>query len=353
MMQLIHEIDAVNQVCKIREGTVWFSRLKDKKFSKGGYGLYVYENGSETALIEEPVCFFCSINSSVAYHNFEGGNLMIFDGKNKIKSFQGCYYFASSNIRGSNDNYIKLGEGKDPLNTNRLFLDNAFHLHNVREMYNLRINNYFLLYKYTDNTEVSCYDLEENLLWTVDISRYGLRPGFDEKTNSPCKIPNVTDGELMGDEARVYVPLRGGQLIALDRKNGHLLWMLEQEHAGLYALLDNKIYKRNAKELFEINPLDGSVLRQMRYDESERFPQLKEVWASGPFWVHDDYIILGSHSYAKMFLVNRKTFEVEEYITWEGSGYAHSNNVCAWDGLNQRLYVLDKSFTLRIFEVNN
>jgi len=187
-------------------------------------------------------------------------------------------------------------------------------------------------YSWNCSTIIRKEELVDNV-WQTNISIYGKYINLRDEQQ-----PNEIDSDLMGFENLLFVPLRGGQLLALDVKTGEKVWMLEQDISGQYAIIEDKIYKKN-KILYEIDTHSGQVLRQ------------KEDWSgfisAGPIWAYDDILIIVNILEGDVILLDRKTFEIKDKINI-GSRIAHWKDNIIWH--ENKLYVLDLNNTLHIFE---
>ena len=205
-------------------------------------------------------------------------------------------------------------------------------LHLEELHFNIRFNAYIneIFYK---NNAVEISKVYPDNLWQKDISSYGRYINLREEQQ-----PNEIDGELMSFENLLFVPLRGGQLIALDVKKGEEVWMLEQNISGQYAIIEDRIYKKN-RILYEIEAHSGEILRQ------------KEDWngfiSAGPIWAYDDMLIIVNILEGDIILFDRKTFEIKDKINI-GNRMAHWKDNIIWR--DNKLYVLDLNNTLHIFE---
>jgi outer membrane protein assembly factor BamB len=156
--------------------------------------------------------------------------------------------------------------------------------------------------------------------------------------------PNEIDGNIFSYQNLVYVPLRGGQLLALNAKDGSMAWLFEQEVSGAYQLFGNKIYKKNVLAIYEIDALTGEILRTMPLDKN---PDLHDKIFAGPLWVYDDIIIILHVPEGYIALIDRACLKVVDLfgigfsiINWDKSVVWHEN----------KLYVHDTAHNLHIFE---
>jgi hypothetical protein len=199
----------------------------------------------------------------------------------------------------------------------------------------------WLLYKTSTSLIFKVFpsDLE---LWQTDLSQIGANIKLDNsKANN-----NEIDGELFGSETLglVYVPMAGGQLVALDINTGNVVWVCSTKGNGRYAIFEDKIYKES-DNLYVIDAASGAIIQQKDFEQI-----IPEYFVpSGPVWVYPDVLILLSVREAKVALLNRETLELEDLVHIPNvPGIPHSKDVIVWN--DNKLYVLDMERTLHIFE---
>jgi outer membrane protein assembly factor BamB len=184
----------------------------------------------------------------------------------------------------------------------------------------------------------------ETPLWQIDTSLYGV---FKEPIdNGFTEHPNTIDRPIFGDENCVYVPMKGGQLLALNASDGSLKWMLEMEYSGFYGIYEDRIYKNSNHTLYEIDSKSGSILRSLEY---RYLKELKGLFGfSADFRVYEDYIILKDQLRGWVAMFDRKTMTLA-HLAETGSRIGSDASFFHW--LDNKLYVLDKENTLHIFEI--
>lgn len=180
-----------------------------------------------------------------------------------------------------------------------------------------------------------------NISWQTDISIFGK---YFNLQGDP--IPNEIDGELMGFDNLLLVPLRGGQLLALDVGTGEKVWMQDYEgRSGFYTLSGDKIYKHDGLSLMEIDTRTGITIRKLVFAESSTI-ELQKFYALNYLWAYDDIVILFGFN-NDIVMLERHGFQLLEYIQLPTAIPASKENII-WH--NNKLYVLDLTNTLHIFE---
>jgi outer membrane protein assembly factor BamB len=181
-------------------------------------------------------------------------------------------------------------------------------------------------------------------LWQIDTSQYGvykepIDDGFIEHLNT-------IDRPIFRDENCVYVPMKGGQLLALNALDGSLKWMLEMPYSGFYGIYEDRIYKNSDNILYEIDAKSGSILRSLEY---KHLKKLKGLFGfSADFRVYEDYIVLKDQIRGWVAMFDRKTMTLA-HLAETGSRIGSDASYFHW--IDNKLYVLDRDNTLHIFEI--
>jgi PQQ enzyme repeat len=182
----------------------------------------------------------------------------------------------------------------------------------------------------------------EEPLWQLDTSQYGTYKvrtddGFDE-------FPNKIDRPLFADEATIYAPMKGGQLLALNATDGSVKWILEMEYSGFYAIYGDSIYKNSDYKLYEINGKTGTVTKTLEY---QSLKELKKTIFSGDLKVYDDFVILKT-SDGLVAMFDRQTFKLTHLVQAEGP---LGSDTSGFHWLDNKLYVYTyRTTTVHIFE---
>jgi len=174
---------------------------------------------------------------------------------------------------------------------------------------------------------------KEKEIWTIDLSSI-------ESQNS-----NEKDGELMSFENLLFVPLRGGQLLALDAETGAKVWVQDYNgRSGFYTNFGEKIYKHDGLSLIEIDANTGKTLQKKIFAESEL--EIKQFYALNYLWVYEDAIILFGLN-KEIVMLDRLNFKLLEYVVLPSTISTSKDNIIWHD---KKLYVLDMTNTLHIYE---
>jgi len=203
-------------------------------------------------------------------------------------------------------------------------------------------NNYY--FNHSTKTVFS-YTISHKEVWKKDITNFGRNIAKDPKTGEVLwDKPNEIKEALLADDKNIYVPLTGGQLLALDAKTGEKVWMFDNEKLGKYQILDDKIYKGDGKSIIVYDKNNLKIEKKLYFKD---VPILKNYIPAGPFLVYNDIIISTDVLYGKICLLNRQTLEVEEFFSLDKK-LVNSKDAIIWN--DNKLYVLDIDHTLHIFE---
>ncbi len=339
-MKLLEKITNTHQVAKTPFGTLY--SIKNENDRSKIIGLFHLVESKNKLLLNEPVWFFKEFNGKVIFQNENGSCLKEFNGENIQQISKQRFYLDT--IKQAIPNLLKLSYRDKDLNQTLYQLNTKYNLSQINRLYDLQFENLFI-YKGFSKTNIQAYNRDEELVWDTKASDFGRNIMRHRDTKEVLSDkPNEIDGDIFNYNGLIYTPLRGGQLLALNAKDGSKAWFLEHEISGAYQILEDKIYKKTGKELYEIEAATGKVLREKKLKQD---PKLSEFHASGPLWVYDDVIIVVDVFYGKICILERKTFEVLDFFSINYR-IINNNNALVWH--ENKLYVLDIDNTLHIFE---
>ena len=244
-----------------------------------------------------------------------------------IKTINNIHYIANRNTK----TYWIIDDDLNLTNTGKYIQFNAV------------LNNNIIHYT---STFIKCYkNLDGDLKWEIQVADFGRNIAKHPKTGEILwDKPNEIKEALLADDKNIYVPLTGGQLLALDSQTGEKVWMFDNEKLGMYNIFQDKIYKGDGKSIIALNAKNGQIEKELYF---KNIPILREYIPAGPFLAYEDIIISTDVLYGKICMINRHTFEVEEFFSLNKK-LVNSKSAIAWN--NNRLYVLDIDRTLHIFE---
>jgi len=196
-----------------------------------------------------------------------------------------------------------------------------------------------------DYTGAEAYGIKDaDLNWKVDVSVFESPKRFDKhgRDRGANKV-DATSGPC-GTASNVFLPLKYGQLLALNAADGSLIW--SKDYMGSYNCFDNRLYYLNGPELYEIDIETGNTIQVIEFRKHITKTGLQMIH---PFKVYDDVILLhGSQS--TVVLMDRKKFEIIDWFQpngWESTAIASNRSVFHW--WNNCVYVVDMNEVLHIY----
>ena len=299
--------------------------------------------GANEKKIAEKANFACLYdNGLLFYEEAEGGELLYTDLESVTKTVGGKCYL---NIGSDFGSFVFFGKEID-IDGKKLFENYIIRLDRTIEMSQIGFS-FFLENKYYSLKRrkglVFCYsNLQGTIAWQMDLSQVG--PYI--KMDGTAAEANEIDGDLMGSEeyGLIYVPMAGGQLVALDAGSGEVRWVNSTDWNGRYGMFKECIFKVSDK-LYKVDARTGEILLQRDFREIIDM----DFVPSGPVWVYSDLLLLLDTRGAIVVMVDTATLSYINHVHIESvPGIAHSRNVLDWQ--NGKLYVLDIGRTLHVFE---
>lgn len=201
------------------------------------------------------------------------------------------------------------------------------------------------IYVNFNQTELITFSKTHEKLKKIEVSKFSRNIAFHPKTGEILwNKPNEIHERPLGDNAKIYVPLTGGQLAAIYTETGEKAWLWEHNRKGTYQILGEYVYKQDGLSIFEINKSNGTINREKKFNDD---PMVVGFHASGPLWVYEDVIIVCDVLYGKICMLDRTTLNVIEFFSLEKK-LINSENAIVWH--HEKLYVLDIDNSLHIFE---
>lgn len=200
------------------------------------------------------------------------------------------------------------------------------------------INGKYYRFKYPPNliTRINFDYSFKEIIWEINIRSY-------------LGLSDLDSVDLMQDpfgyERLIYIPLRRGDLLAIDSQDSSLRWIFTRAYSGGFSIFENKIYKKNTS-LFEIDALTGILKKERLLSDIAG----REFYATGRILTYKDVIILWDSLNSEVLIINRLDFVLIACVKLEASGIANMENAVSWN--NNRLYILDMDRRLQIFERN-
>lgn len=227
------------------------------------------------------------------------------------------------------------------------WIDSNFFIEKVEEHFDLEFSGTFAFKGFSKNI-VKGFNKSEEEIWQTNISQFGYSEGYNDK-DELVKQPNEIVGQIMGDEERVIIPLKGGQLLALNNKSGQKEWFLPiniRENVS-YSNLYHRgvIFNNDGKNLWVINSKDGNVDACIHYRDSPIVDS--KFLATGRFIVNDEFIVVKNKLTGDIVFIDRESLKVVDFFS-ANVRFAGAIGSMVWH--KDHLYVLDPSYTLHVFK---
>jgi hypothetical protein len=323
-----------------------FDKICFNKFVTGGERINLsYFDGNTVQLIE-PGLFYAGVQvgNSCMWQPLNGKGLKVWDKDfNIIREEDWEIYFASVE-QFFEDKFIAV-QVEDGISGTYIFSEDLSRKKTVDHLIVAKAGGNFITVK-PGLLGAEAYGIENpEMKWGVDVSVFESPKRFD-KHGRDRGINKVEAGSgPCGTDTTVFLPLKYGQLLALNAVDGSFKWM--KDYGGYTASFDNRVYHLNGPELQEIDPESGDILRTVEFRKHIDKPGFV---MSQPFEAYDDIILLQGHQ-SVVALVDRKTFELIDWFQpsgWESTRIPSSLGVMHW--CNNRVYVVDMDEVLHIYE---
>jgi len=215
---------------------------------------------------------------------------------------------------------------------------------------NLVINNEDFIDITNNLTAISLYkihDLKSILKWQTDISSYGELRLNRHGEIQPKETSNTVNGELIGYEDTVVVPLAGGQLLGLNIADGSLKWIREFEKRQDFISQNNEsVYVYNRERIWEIKIQSGEISRELEI--KRLFVDTMNDWPNHSKVSGGKLIIDFLKTDSSLLVIDLVTFDLETAIQVHADAFLkarfndviwHDNQLYARDPLSNTLYI--------------
>jgi len=327
----MRNINVLHQILKIKHNEnkgVFYLNHKNSLFKIG-----------EQNVICEDVFDFQIIENGIVFSKEETGDFFIKTFKDKTTQIRGDFniyifekigddYVVSINdpiLDFSNPDSVEKSMNKGALfNSDFKFIKNF-------ELFIKQTNN--LIIRLKKNELVVC-DFNLNEKWRRDIQEYDI---------SKEKVQFTGDFLLNQKNNLLIVESRENDLYAIDLLNGDLVW--KSYNFGRCKLYKNTIYAITNDTLQEIDAETGEILKEQSI---EQLVSSHKFFATGEHKVYEEYIfVMNTGAPAMVAIFDRESLQFVEMLKFDhliprGTDHLH------WH--NKKLYVLDWSKTLHVFE---
>jgi outer membrane protein assembly factor BamB len=323
--------------------------------------IYFKQNENLYELVDnKPVLIDSEINTMVIFNN---ENLLFTD---KIYSYLKIFGEKDIELKGHfalesiifNKNFFIIPCKEEGIRNRKIF-DRDFNFLKNSSFWPVMViyNDLFIQMDYP--FIINCYSFDSVLKWQTNLSQIGEYI----KLNGTKASNNEFDGDVFGNEKLdlIYVPMKSGELVALEAETGKVLWVKHYQvstrwgkHPGNYTIWEDKIYKTDGISLIEIDAVTGEWLKTINFEDIQplllkEYGQTETFYANGAFSVYDDVVVMYEVSNCQVLLIDRKKFVFKDFVHIPNvCGIPNSKDIVIWN--NNKLYVLDIENTLHVFE---
>ena len=188
--------------------------------------------------------------------------------------------------------------------------------------------------------QVSCFNIENQLLWKTDITSYG-----EWKTIDGTIEKNKREYNAFPCKDLILVPMKGRQLLALDAEDGSFRWMWTHDRGGKYGTDGSFLFNHDGLSLNRIDPSSGKLTHRIVHNDVLIG---KDFYSASPVWVRSKYVILNETTTGKVAVFNKDNLALVKYFTFDGK-IAHADSVV--EAIEDTLYILDMDHNLRIIDL--
>lgn len=351
-MKFVKRIENVNQVVVFQNIIIYalYSEFKSGLLANANE-IWSFENGSFNLLRRGYIYYLTVLADGLIYNTNSGEPIYYFDFDNERRILEKGYYFKALKERYDNDEIIISKMDENFNSSHFLYTLDKVHRSIPKFMHEANQNYFFYFSKKTN--EIECYKRNSfDIHWNrADFTNYGRFQLIDKKTGKPYHDkPNGFRLEKppFADEKALYVPLQGGQLLAVDIDTGKDRWFSDnhQEVYVSYGINGDKIYRNHGDGFKVMSKYTGEILLTKSFKDIDG---LEEFHATGRVWCFDDIIVLRSNlSYARIAVLDIETVTLKGYYEITNTKVAESADVIVYNG--KYLCVLDIMHHLHILE---
>lgn len=195
-----------------------------------------------------------------------------------------------------------------------------------------------------NNIEITVYNEAEKKLWEINIKNKGKANVWNSELKKEVEEENSISGDLLNynDEIAI-VPLKGGQLLAVEMNSGSEKWFYNAILTQRQVIFEDRIYGIASESIVEIDANNGELLREI---DLKPVKEEYGYYPTGQLEVFKEYLF----SYApdgQIAMFNRDSLLLEDFIQFEGTiPNAHGHLI--WH--NNKLYVHTWGDVLLIFK---
>ncbi len=307
----------------------------NKDIDNNWVGLYKINNNKEVEIFKHNVYKLYSLEDvAIIQKNTSSDCIIINENYEIIEEINGML-----SLKKSLKNYLQIMIKKNNVKK-YYFYNSSQKFIPIREPYELESKDVFIGRVWKKDVKAYSKDTEE-LIWEKDVSspEYGIFKDIDGEV-----YPNSLNSAAMADDDTIYLSMKGGQLIALNSKDGSTKWMLDGEK-GKCVLYKNFIYKNTGVGLVVIDINTHKAINEVSYSSYKN----NEAGMTGDFNVYEDVIVMKNQMDENVVVIDRKTLKMLDYIHLENCIRNSSSYCTVWH--NNRLHAIDGNFVMHIYEL--
>jgi outer membrane protein assembly factor BamB len=288
-------------------------------------------SGKEKERFSQKYFSFITFGNGIIYYENEGEPIFFTDFKRIEQITPKNHYFNSLQNR-SNSNNVLIAESDNNFNKTYYVFSIYSKKKKLSKFSDLILNDSFICS--TKNT-VELFSTGTMIMcW-----RYQCDEGIQLDRRN----------KLFSDENVVYVPLKGGTLVSIDKQTGDVKW---EWKGGLdyvsYGENGDFIYVHSGDKIIIVSKVNGQVKNVINYSDYE---ELNSFRSNGLIWCFDSLIVVRNSGSGELVIFNRKTFKVLGREIVDEFGIGESKNRIQF--VDNYLYVLSTSSTLHIYQLEN
>lgn len=307
------------------------SKAPDKAIISNGDQFLLYKNGKEVEKIKQKFFYFILFCNGILYYEKEGEPIYFFEEfKHKKQFTEGENYFSPLQQRYSSN--IVLITHMDALFNQKFYI----YKKNLEKVLLPKHATYLLedhfVNVYMGVIEFYCIENME-MIWSY-------KPKGEDEIEKSNKI--------FINENRIYVPLKGGSLAALDLYTGKEIWKWKGEAIYVYyGVKEDYIYVHAGNFLEVVSKYEGKSEKIVKFKD---YPELQGFHANGIIWCFDKILVVRNSGTGEVVIFDRITFEVLERVIVDRTGIGESKErIQLVDGY---LYIWSTGATLYIYNLN-
>lgn len=247
------------------------------------------------------------------------------------------YLFGETTLDGYGFAHKKMAGDYMPHST--IFISHEKKILETPEIFSFKLKSDRGLHITWAKSYVQFYNRERNphlRIQTADFCKKGLTGG---NANVTVKGDAVTGGEF------IYFPLDNDEVAALSILDGAFAWSVKPPISNHYAFAGGNLYAC-CSIIQEIDGVTGRLLRTVNIEDI--YPNAFNT--VGRSWGFDDFIVMQDPWLGKLLFIDNKKLAVTHAVELE-AGCRFINYDKSLKRMNNRIFILDNDYKIRIYEL--